>query len=141
MVWRDNFRDILFHDYCPFQVDWRNTMLLMVLRLLWSINCQKNSMFLCLSTWDWTLLMDYLLDLIFFADVVLNAFFFAFPRFEAQREIIVSDKVEIFERFVGSLRAPISFISIIPFDLIAISTGGILCLRSALCLTCLICTG
>jgi CRP-like cAMP-binding protein len=104
-------------------------MLIIPFRILWNINCSKQTYESCLSQWDWTLVIDYLVDALFLTDVGFNALVFAFPKFESQHEVIVVNRNEIFEKFRSSWRALISVIALVPMDLLALSLGWIQCLR------------
>jgi hypothetical protein len=102
----------------------------------------------CLSTWDWSLVLDYLCDAILVADFVLRARCFSFRRFEGEREIVEVDLVAIFQSFryggeAGGGSATFSpkkgislffYLAIwllLPLDVFAVYFGFLLCFRLA----------
>lgn len=99
-------------------------------RILAHVNCGRGiSVSDCLLSWDWSLLVDYAVDLIFVADTILRAFLFAFTRFEAEQHVVVTDKREIFSKFASSKLLFVTVLGILPFDLISLFTGYLLCIR------------
>lgn len=83
----------------------------------------------CLSRWDWSLLIDYLCDALLVADFVLRAQFFAFRRFEGEREIVEIDRQAIWCVFRPTFRCLVLAGVIFPIDLFAPLTGYLLVLR------------
>jgi hypothetical protein len=99
-------------------------------RLLAHVDCGGDiSTAACLLVWDWSLLVDYTVDILFLADTVLRAFLFAFTRFEGERHVVVTDKSEIFAKFLSSKLINVTVLGVLPFDLIAIFSGYLLCIR------------
>ena len=93
-----------------------------------SINSVHNST-ACLSQWDWSLIVDYLCDTMFMADFILRARYFAFRRFEGEREVIECDRDAIWTRFCGTFRFYVLFLLMVPIDLVSVYSGFLLCLR------------
>lgn len=83
----------------------------------------------CLSRWDWSLAIDYLCDAVLLVDFLLRARYFAFRRFEGEREVIETDRQAIWRLFNQSFRCALLVGVIVPIDLLAPLTGYLLVLR------------
>jgi hypothetical protein len=83
----------------------------------------------CLSQWHYSLIFDYLFDLVFLVDTVLRSRYLAFRRFEGEREILETDYGKIWEQYRFSLRFIVDIICFFPTDIAAIWCGYILLFR------------
>lgn len=85
----------------------------------------------CLSSWDWSLVIDYLCDAVVLAEFLLQAQFFAFRRYEGDKVVIETDSRAIWAHFTSSEVYPLLVLLIFPVDVLAPLTGYLLCLRVA----------
>ena len=84
----------------------------------------------CLSTaWDFSLIVDYLVDALIVCEVLLRSYCYAFRRYEGAQDVVESDREAIWKRFYGSYRFYILLWLAIPFDFLALKTGFLLCWR------------
>jgi hypothetical protein len=83
----------------------------------------------CLSTWDWSLVSDYLCDAVLVADFVLRARYFAFRRYEGDQCVVESDPAAIWRQFSATRLCGLLVLVVFPVDLLAPLTGYLLCLR------------
>lgn len=91
--------------------------------------CQHSNHRHNLFGWDWSLIIDYLCDILFIVDFILRGGYFSFELFESDLKIMVTRKSEIWSHFIKTSRAFNDFILCLPFDLIALFTGNILLIR------------
>ena len=107
------------------------------LRIMARYQCSGNTMSAysahnstaCLSQWDWSLMIDYILDALLVADFVLRSRYFAFQRYEGEREVVECDRDLIWMRFQGTTRFYLLLLLMVPVDMLSLYSGFILCLR------------
>lgn len=83
----------------------------------------------CLSEWTYSLIFDYIFDIALIADTVLHAGIYAYKEFDGDKEMQVTNRRLIFDRFRRSKRSLYGILAVIPLDLFAISFGYILAFR------------
>lgn len=99
-------------------------------RILAHIHCDSTSTQDCLTAWDWSLVIDYFVDLIFIADTCLRAWCFAFTRFEGEQHVVVTDMQEIHAQFMSSrTQLTLVVMGLVPIDIFSLVSGYLLCLR------------
>ena len=99
-------------------------------RVLLLIDCEGGeSMSRCLSAWDWSLLVDYIVDVVFVVDTALRACVFAFTKFEGEQHVVVTDMADIFAKFKASKQWYQSVLGVLPLDVFAAWTGYLICWR------------
>ena len=73
---------------------------------------------------DLSLILDYFLEAVFIADMVLKGRYFAFRDIDSGRSASVYDPEVILQRYVRSTRFKLDVLCIVPFDVIGFGTGG-----------------
>ena len=102
------------------------------LRIMTQYNCNTSSTAAeCLSQWHWSLLIDYIGDAVLLIDFILRARYFAFRRYEGEKEVIETDSGAIWSAFQHSSRFALLLWLILPVDVMAPGSGYLLCLRIA----------
>lgn len=100
------------------------------IRLMARYDCGRNSVsssgdyhIHCLSSWDYSLIFDYFIDICFVADFLLRAKIFAYYSFDGNddEEVVVTDGELIWQRFRMSSNYYRSLFSCIPIDLLALA--------------------
>ena len=98
-------------------------------RLMLHYRCRADTRQDCLSQWDWSLLVDYVGDVLVVTDFVLRCYCFSFYCREGERRVIETDPTVIIEKFRRTSRFYTCIAVIVPFDFIAIPYGYLVCLR------------
>ena len=83
----------------------------------------------CLSSWDTSLVIDYLWDIFFLVDIILHCFLYCFEVFEDDRHVLVSEWRRIAKRFSTSPSVVVYALAALPLDFFAIRWGYLLVLR------------
>ena len=83
----------------------------------------------CLSQWSYSLILDYIVDIFFLADIYMHCCKFAYSDFDIDRSVIVSDRRLLTAKYLKSRRATVAFIAALPWDILSVWRGGILLLR------------
>ena len=83
----------------------------------------------CLGDWNYSLVLDYLLDAVRVVDIIMRYKYFAFSKFDGDREIIVTDADEIRVEFCRSFYSYISILIALPYDLFVVRSGVLLLFR------------
>lgn len=83
----------------------------------------------CLSYWNNSLFIDYMIDVIRVIDIILRYKYFAFAKFDGDREIIVTDSDEIKSEFHRNIHSYLSIFMALPFDLLMIHSDMLVLFR------------
>ncbi|KAJ1444164.1 hypothetical protein B484DRAFT_198514 [Ochromonadaceae sp. CCMP2298] len=75
-------------------------------------------------SWDYSLLVDYICDLLLLLDLLLRSAFFAYRRAEGGREVVEVDRAQIWATFRKSPRFPLLLWLALPTDLLSLWGGG-----------------
>ena len=99
------------------------------LRILFHYHCPPQHRHKCLSSWDYTLIIDYLWDIFFIADIVMQSCFFAFRVLENEDNVLITNWRQISRRYWQSPDAAVAVMASFPLDFMAIRFGYIQYLR------------
>lgn len=94
-----------------------------------SYQCDEGNATVCLSQWDPSLILDYIFDVFFIADIYMHCCKFAYADFEIDHSVIVSDRRLLMSRYLRSKRAIVAVIAVLPWDVLSMWCGGIILLR------------
>jgi hypothetical protein len=109
------------------------------IRIMLTYNCQSYSsekmqhlnLFssihqICLSSFDYSLVIDYFFDVIFLIEYLLRLKYFAYRCYCNDVEIIVTNQHQIYLKFCQSLKFKIGLLILFPFEIFNYYTGKII---------------
>ena len=119
----------------PFRICWDILCLIVMLygaiyvpiRVMDGFNCDAREY--CLSSFHFTLFVDYTFDFLILVDAVLRGSVFAFRRFQDDNEILITELHDIYFEYAHSKRLFFSLVYLFPVDLFALKYKYIIVFR------------